>query len=274
MNRVARSLSLSSLLLLTLAGPAIAQGRRGSPPQPSAEPRPDVQSGVIETGGNGFALPAGQFTVSELIDAAAQYLGRNILWNDVELQTAFAGQYLVLQKKIVVDAIGCEELLYGLLFTKALTIVPVDEQRGCYEVVAMSGPRARDLYSRAPVRTREQVLRRPAFRELCCLTITLEHLDAGIACNALRPFLATNSNTTLALWMGTAGNQRTIMLTGFGDQVAAALRLLQEADRPQPAELELAATLQRLQGELAKLANAVTFLEARVQELEKKLAHG
>jgi len=267
MNRVALSFPL---LLLLLAGPAIAQER---PQQPAPERKP-TPAGVIETGGNGFALPAGQFTVTELIDAAAQYLGRNILWSDVELTHAFGGQDFTFQKKLVVDALGCEELLYGLLFSKALTIVPVDEQRGCFEVVSMVGPRARDLYTRAPVRTPEQVLRRPAFRELCTVTFTCEHLNTNIACNALRPFFAQSGGPTPGLVMGTPGNNRTLVITGFGDQIAAALRLLQEADRTPPADEESTGPLQRLQADLGKLGEAVTALQAKVAELEKKLGRG
>ena len=70
-----------------------------------------------------------------------------------------------LQLPVVTDRDGCEELLYGLLWTRGLVVVPLDEAKGVYEVLSVHGQRAREFGSRCVQRTPEQVLARPALRQ-------------------------------------------------------------------------------------------------------------
>lgn len=262
-------LALLPAVLLLLPCLAPAQNRRPPQPPPAEIERPDAPRRDIKTDGNGFTLPDGEIALSELIDAAARFLGRNILWSGRELQAAGGDSSFYLQKQIVVDALGCEELLYSMLFTKGLVVLPVDERRGFYEVIAMNGPRAREVYTRAPARAVEQVLRRPGFREYCTVTVPLEHINSQLASNSLRQFYqGMSGNQTGTLVIGTSGSNRSLLLMGFGDQIASALRLLKDCDVPQQPD----PATQPLQEQLQGLTAALAQLQQRVQELEKKVA--
>lgn len=257
------------LLLLPCLAPA-QNPRPRQPAQPVPEiVRPEVPRRDIKVDGNGFTLPDGEITVSELIDATARFLGRNILWNSQELQAVGGDSSFYLQKQVVVDALGCEELLYSMLYTKGLAVLPVDERRGFFEVIALNGPRGREVYSRAASRTAEQVLRRPGFREFCTVTVPLQHINSQVACNSLRQFFQGMGGSNQGmLVIGTAGGNRSLLLMGFGDQIAGALRLLQECDTPQQAD----PAAQPLQEQLQGLTAAMAKLQERVQELERKAA--
>jgi len=272
MNRAA----LCSLLLLAVSIPAQGRGQRQAPAAPDLQHSDGPRRG-IETEGNGFALPAGEVPLTDLIDAAARFLGRNILWTAQELQSTGNGELtFYLHKKTVLDAVGCEELLYGMLYTKGLTVLPVDEQHGFFEIVCINGPRSRDLYTRAPLRSAEQVLRRPTFREFCTVVVPLEHANANTVINYLRQCFSTptfNGPNGPLLWIGCAGEVGPIMLTGFGDQVAIALRMLQKADVAPPAPVVTGPTGAMVPvSAIQNLAETVQQLAARVKELEGKLA--
>lgn len=259
-----RALLPACLLLLPCVLPA--QNRRGQQPAAPEIARPDVPHRDIKVDANGFTLPEGEVTVSELIDAAARYLGRNILWSSQELQAVGGDSSFYLQKQIAVDAIGCEELLYSLLLTKGLTVVPIDEQRGFFEVIAVYGPRSREIQSHAVSRTAEAVLRRPNFKEYVLVSVPLQHINAQMATNALRPFFMANNQGNTSMTVGNLGNAGSILLMGFGHQVAAAIKMLQECDTPQPPD----AQDQAVQTQLQSLAEQLARLQAKVQQLEQK----
>lgn len=257
---------LFSLIPLTLAAAACAQEK----------PRPP------------FVFEAGEVAVYDLVDRCAAYLQRNILLAERELQVAVQqvgprGRPPVrpgakpgvveaidpntvtfaLQQPVVTDRDGCEEMLTGLLWTVGLALVPIDEKKGVYEVIAMSGARQREISARAVIRTAEQVLARPALRMFVTCVVPLEHTNATIATNALRPFFATSQQPQLTI--GNMGNSSAVLLTGPQDQVALAVQLLQAADLPARGgtEPEIAMQMQAL-GE--RIAEALR----RIGELEKK----
>jgi hypothetical protein len=256
-----RALMPACLLLL----PCLAPAQNRPPKQPVPEiVRPEVPHRDIKVDGNGFTLPEGEVTVTELIDAAARFLGRNILWNSQELQAVGGDSSFYLQKTTAVDAVGCEELLYSMLFTKGLAVLPVDEPRGFYEVVALNGPRGREVSSRATSRSVAAVLRRPNFKQYVLVTVPLQHVNAQVASAALRPFFAgSNNQGGASLTLGNVGNNSSILLMGFGDQVAAAIAMLQECDTPQPPNPQT----QPVQEQLQSLAEQVAKLQAQVREL-------
>ena len=83
--------------------------------------------------------------------------------------------------------------------------------------------------------------------------------------NSLRPFFSNNQGGhSGGVMVGTVGNEHALLLQGFQDQVAQAIRVVQLADVPQRAELEL------IGGQT--ISNYVQQLEARIKALEKKLA--
>jgi hypothetical protein len=236
-----------------------------------------------------FVFEPGVVGVRTLIDRCGTYLQRNILVDDVELMPnrkqrpappAAAGAAgaaepppdgpsVELQLPVVTDRDGCEELLQGLLWTRGLAIVPVDEAKGVYEVLAMSGQRGREVQMRALQRTPEQVLARPALRQFVTVVTSLEHVNANFATNSLRPFFSVQGQTPFgSVSLGTAGTATSLLLNGPQDAVANALRLLRAVDVPQPPDVkpELEARFEALSRQHEALLQRVAALEGRVDK--------
>jgi hypothetical protein len=208
-----------------------------------------------------FVLEAGDHRTSDLVDKAAQFLGRNILFCEQETaQCGPGGGTLRLQQRVEVDATGCEELLCSLLYVRGLALVPIDEARGMYEVLAMAGPRGRELQSRATLRTVDEVLARPQLRMFVSTTLLLKNINATVATNALRPFLATNPSQAGTLILGTGGSNNGLVITGFQDQVAALVKTIRNLD--DGASKEQQAGDERI----AALERRIAALEARLAE--------
>ena len=217
-----------------------------------------VRPAVAQHATSGFVLEVGDHSLTELIEHAAKFLGRNILVGPQELAAAGGGAGVSLQQRIDLDVPGCEDLLSSLLYARGFALVPLDEPRGFWEVIAISGSRGREIMNRALPRTPEQILARPALRIAVTTVVTLKHVNATIAVNSLRPFFASGGQQNPGLALGSVGNGQAMLLTGFADQVAAAIRMIREADLPPSAPD--ADTQSRLQ-----------LLEQRVQALEAAL---
>ena len=159
---------------------------------------------------------------------------------------------ITMQKRIAVDALGCEDLISQLLYTKGFALVSIDASKGLYEVIAMYGPRRALIQERALTMTPEEVLRRPNLKMPVVTSVPLEHIQVQVATNSLRPFFASSGQVSGSLTLGNVGNNRAMLLMGFADQVAAAIRLLRLVDVP------------------AGPVNPT--LESRVNELEKRIA--
>jgi type II secretory pathway component GspD/PulD (secretin) len=240
-----------------LAAPLAAQAPGANVVQ---APTPILSAQLARSRPASFVLDAGDHRTSDLVDKAAQFLGRNILFCEQETaQCGPGGGTLRLQQRVEVDATGCEELLCSLLFVRGLALVPIDEARGVYEVLAMAGPRGRELQSRAPLRTVDDVLARPQLRMFVTTTLLLKNINANIATNALRPFLAVGGNAnTASLTLGTAGSNNGLVLAGFQDQVAAVIRMIRNLDD--------GAAKEHAQGDerIAELERRIAALEARL----------
>lgn len=251
------------------------------------EPRPADRAPAAKPP---FVFEPGVVELRTLIDRCSAYLQRNILADDNELAgggpkararpaapaaagapAAAAdgptGPFVELQLPVVTDAAGCEELLTGLLWTRGLALVPLDEAKGVYEVLSMTGPRAREVVMRAPQRTPQQVLARPALRQFVTVVVELRHTNASFATNALRPFFAsTGSANSATINLGTIGNTTSLLLSGPQDVVATALQLVQTADVPQPpdARPEITQRLDALQRQNEQLAQRLAALEEKL----------
>lgn len=247
--RLPASLFASFALLTLVAAPSCAAQQAQQPQKPAEKP---------------FVLEAGELKIAELLDKSAAYLHWNILWNEQELTAMAAGGSIYkLQQRTETDAAGCEELLASLLSQKGFALVPIDPDRHVHDVVSMNGPRAREVMNHAPTRTPDQVLARPNLRMPVLTVVELRHINATVATNALRQFFAsTGSPNSNSLTLGNAGNNTAILLTGFQDQVAAAVRLLQSVDLP-PRENAAPGIAERLER-----------IEARLDKIEKQLGKG
>src|SRR5262249_52735311 len=71
---------------------------------------------------------------------------------------------------------------------------------------------------------------RPQLRMFVSTTLLLKNINANIATNALRPFLATNNNQLSTLILGTGGSNNGLVITGFQDQVAALVKTIRTLD--------------------------------------------
>ncbi|MBM4063364.1 MAG: hypothetical protein FJ265_20035 [Planctomycetes bacterium] len=237
------TLLLASLLFpFTLTVSCAAQ-------QPAAETKP-------------FVIDAGELEVTALIDRCATHLRWNIMVNEQELQTAGTmpgGPKFRFQQRTETDDAGCEELLANLLYQRGFALLPLDPEKRIYEVVAMNGPRNREVTNRAVSKTIEQVLARPNLRMPVTTVFKLQHVNAAVATNALRPFLASTSNAGGgAPFLGSVGNNSAMLITGFQDRVAAVVRLLQTVDVPGPAiKPDLAERLERIEARLERLEKAL-----------------
>lgn len=210
-----------------------------------------------------FAVEAGETKLTEFIDRCAAYLQWNVLTADQEMAGAPAAP-IRLQQRIEVDRAGCEDLLTSMLVRSGFVLTVVDERKHLYEVLNLSGPRGREIIPRAVRRTPEEVLARPALRFPVTTVVELQHINAPIATNALRPFFASAGGGMSSLTIGNAGNNTTILLSGLQDQVATAIGLLRTADVPERPELDM----NRGGEQLWKRLDAI---ERRLAELEQRL---
>jgi len=234
----------ASLAVATLLAAAPAQQDRS-------------QHGPIRSDASGLVLPAGDFTVAELVEATATYLCRNYLYDPSTLGRAGG---FTLQRQVAVDALGSEELLYALLSTRDLAVFPVDELRGIYAIVALDstvqpgqpGQSGATLRGYAPWRSREEILRRPNLREIVYTGIAVATSDA-------RALAAMFDAAVPVGWQPgrlfvCARDERFLMLHGYRDQVAQAIRIAELLDRgPTPGREDLRQRILRLERELAEV---------------------
>lgn len=229
------------LVLAAVAAPAVAQDS--------------------DAPGKMFALEAGNYELVELIDVAAGYLDWNILTNDQEIMnSAMGGSQVKLQNPVRTDTSGCEDLITTILVTKGFAVRVLDQSKQLYEVIALHGPRVRELFSSPPQKTPEQILSRANLRMPVATVVQLQHVNAIIATNSLRPFFAQGGSPTNSITIGNVGGAGSVLLSGMQDQVANAIRILREADVPQPGEQTVA------------ISQQIESLKQRIAKLEKELA--
>lgn len=238
-------------LMLTASAPA---------PQDKAQSSP-----------TGFVLEAGEHELTTILESASKFLGRNYFWPELEIAKGQAR--ITIQKKMILDAIGCEEVVSQLLYMKGFAIVPVDPLRGMYEVVSTRGARVQEISINASFMQPDEVLRHARKKIQVLTNVPLKHLDAARASQQLRPFFAAGGGRN-GLQFGNAGSQASILLQGYAGQVAAAVRLLREVDKPSQPRLDqnTYTMLQTMQRSMNRQVNKVESLSKRVAELEAQLA--
>jgi len=186
-----------------------------------------TRHGDIVTGKRGLTLPAGEFTIGEMIDAVASYLCRNYLYDPTVINQR---EPLVLQRALALDALGSEEVLYALLASRNLAALPLDEVRGVFQIVPLDSTHGAHPMATIPWRRAQDLVLRPHFREIVMTAMTLKHLDAPQVANALR-----NHFSMLRTWqpgapMVTFLGDRSIVLHGYADQLTQVIQALSELD--------------------------------------------
>lgn len=207
---------------------------------------------------DGLSLPAGEFTVADLIDATSRYLCRNYLHDDGAIAVLAP---FTLQRPLALDALGAEEVLYALLASRDLLVLPLDELRGMFAIVPLVG-RDRPLpMTSVPMRTPDEILRRPRLHELVTTVVTLRAAEAPALANALSVQFTLQSGRAASQTTAAALDARTLLLHGFRDQLAEVLAVLRQLDRHAEAAATPADVLQRLDA-----------LEREVAALRRELA--
>ncbi len=219
-----------------------------------------AQQGAKDAPKAPFVIEAGEIQLPALIDRCADYLDRNILVSTADMHVGGASLTVRLQQKIETDRSGCEEVLTSLLYRAGFAMIQLDDGT-MFEVVSLSGPRGREVANRAQHRTIDQVLARPNLKVPVTVSLPLQHINATVATNALRPFFASTGAPTgsASLTIGNVGNNSTLLISGFQDQVAQAIRIVRECDTP---PTKIAPSIEELIGSL----------QARLKALEDKLA--
>jgi hypothetical protein len=210
-----------------------------------------------------FVIEAGEIKMTELIDKSAALLGWNILVSDQEIAAAGSSTTIRLQNRVATDLQGCEDFLTSMLYQSGFALTALDEQKLIYEVISIVGPRQREITNLALSRTPEQVLARPSLKVPVLTVVELKHINATIATNALRPFYASTGGAAggAQLTLGNVGNNSAMLLCGYNDQVAAAIRLLKTCDVPPPPDTTPPALIERIDA-----------VERRLQAIEQKVA--
>lgn len=207
--------------------------------------------GAITATKDGLTLPAGEFTVADLIGATAAYLCRNYVY-DADTVGRAAG--FTLQRPLALDALGSEELLHGLLAARQLAALPIDELRGIHQIVSLAPDQNGSPAVCPPWRTPDEILRRPRMRDLVMTAIDLAEADAEHLAQALRAHFCVAGTWRPGILMAWASERRTLLLHGYRDQVAQVILLARQVDRSTtPARDELRQRVEHLERELAEL---------------------
>jgi hypothetical protein len=208
-----------------------------------------------------FVVGAGEVELTAFVDQCAHYLGANVVLDkrEVEAASGMQGSTIRLQQAISTDQKGCEELLAAMLSRSGFALTWLNRPQKVYEAVLLNGPRAREMSTRATESSVDNVLQRPHLKMPVSVTLPLEHVNAIVAVNALRPVFASTGGPGNSLTLGSAGNSGGILLIGMQDQVASAIRLVRDLDAPAPEAKD------------PSLADRVAKLEARLAAIEKAL---
>lgn len=198
-----------------------------------------------------WEVDAGEHPVQKLIDSAARFLGRNLLYAPDELQKC---PPIELQRKLELDPAAAEDVFSQLLFTRGLALVPRDPLRGVWEIINLNGPRRTEAANHRLVVSADEI-ETLARRKVHVVTrVRTEHVNAHQAAQMLRPFLAGMSQTGLSMSIGSVADS-SLLLSGFADDVAAAVRLVRMSDLP-PAQPD------------KTVADRLAAVEARLAALE------
>ena len=204
--------------------------------EPAAKPRMEVQGDKIifsmsETAG---------MELKEFVKWAQEMTGKRFFVNESELTQSASGPRVSFLGTFKFNREGFVDEFFGffqtMLYIKGFALLPRGAgDQELLEIVSMTGQRARDVNSSARYVSLDSIEDyRGQTGVPIMTTIQLKNINANIAQNALRPFFAQSGGAAGAssLLFGTAGNNSSLLLQGFGPQVYDAVKLLQLVDRP------------------------------------------
>jgi len=207
----------------------------------------------------------GTHSAKDIIERSAKFLGRNYIYSDVEL--AGPTQELPLQNRLELERGDCEAVVEGLLYSMGLVLVPVNAERGIYEVIHTSGPKRGEIMRRAVTMSAAEVLENRHRKLAVQCTVDLGNINAMVATQQLRPLFAQSGGQGLIT--GAIGDGHSLVLAGYADSVAAAIELVAASDLdaagPDAKAEEAGPSLRLL---LEEIQVRLSALEKRVQRLE------
>lgn len=245
------------------------------PAQQVVTPATGSHHAVVATK-EGLVLPAGDFTVADLIAAVSGYLCRNYLF-EPDVVDKVPG--FTLQRSIALDALGSEEMLYSLLAARGLAALPIDELRGVFQILALAPDRRTLPVTNVPWRTPDEILRRPRLRELVMTAVALQHADAQQLMAALRTQFSLQGMWQPGVPTASASGPNTLLLHGYRDQIAPLLLIVQQIDKlaepaaaavPVPAIEPLVRRLEALEREVASLREELQRTRSRAPAGERR----
>jgi general secretion pathway protein D len=252
-----------------------AGGAQGQ--DPAAKPRMEVQGNKIvfsmsETSG---------MELKEFVKWAQEMTGKRFYVTEGDLNQSPSGSRVNFLGTFTFNREGFTDEFFGffqtMLYIKGFALLPRGTgDQELLEIVSMNGSRARDVNSSAryvPLDSIDQYRGQTGVPIMT--TIQLKNINANIAQNALRPFFAQAgaAGGAASLLFGTAGNNSSLLLQGFGPQVYDAVKLLQLVDQPIEAP-SLETRVQKLEyAAPEELEPTITeILESRARQRQQVLA--
>jgi general secretion pathway protein D len=252
-----RAGAIAAVLAAALAmhTPLAAQNQPGGQPQPGqpqpGQPQPGQPNTQEPTGAPKLQMEGDKITFSmsetsgmeikEFIKWAQELTKKRFFYNENELQQATGGTRVSFLGTFTFNKDTFTNEFFGffqtMLYIKGFALLARgSSDQELLEIVFMTGPRQREVTSSAryvPLENIEEYRTQTGLPILT--TVPLKNINANIATNALRPFFAAAgaaAGQAGGLTFGTAGNNTSLLLQGFGPQVYDAVRLLQLVDKP------------------------------------------
>jgi hypothetical protein len=216
-----------------------------------------------------MVLRAGEISVIDLVATVGQVGKHNILCTE---QQAAGAKPIALTQPVALEPATCEDLLCSLLYTRGLALVPVQSERGGFEVIALAGSRGQEVMGSAPTRTPEEVLAQPDCKRPVVTTVALQHLTPALVVNMLRPMFASPGRGDVD---ASATEGQSVMLRGWQHQVAAALRFIRENDKAPAGGLMVGGPVPAAAPAPAPdpgVAARIAALEKQIEELKREVA--
>jgi len=214
------------------ATPAAAQGNQNTQDPQDPAIKIDEASGDLiwamdETDG---------YDVTDFVKICETITGLNFTYDITELQSNPKKISWIGNRRIPRDDFF--SFFQTMLYIRGFALIPRGEEGNeMWEVVSLTGQKRTELGSAAKYVTTDEI---PAYAGQTGVqiltTVALEHTNATVATNALRPFFAAagGAGGPGQLAIGNVGDQRFLVLQGFGPQVHAAYQLLKLVDQKSP----------------------------------------
>lgn len=171
--------------------------------------------------------------IKDFIKMAEQITGKVFTYSDNDLQQAdpTGGKITFIGTK----RMRKEEFFpffQTMLYIKGLaSVVRGRDNTEIIEILNLNGAKRNEIVSGAIYVPPEKLAAMADQTGVNILTaVSVEHVRATAATQTLRPFFATGGTANINL--GTAGNERVVLIQGFAPQVANAYELLKIVDRP------------------------------------------